>query len=142
MNPEPEATIRTQDLSNPTQDVTSPVCNEKKLSKINQDEQKSSYINTILSKFERRTNTRVMDNMKARDAPPALESRSCEPVRENNFVESKRSRENSYGEIRSLDRIAAQNDKKTSVDQFKEKTRDWYLRRGRLPSESNHHDIS
>lgn len=84
-----------------------------------------------------------MDNMKARDAPPAQESRSCEPIRENNFAESKRhSRENSYGEIRSLDRIAAQNDKKTSVDQFKEKTRDWYLRRGRLPSESNHHDIS
>jgi hypothetical protein len=88
LNPtqEPEATIRTQDVSNPTHEVTSlgansPPNNVNKLSKINQDERKSSYINTILSKFERRTNNKVMDNMKARDAPPVQESKSCEPVR-------------------------------------------------------------
>ena len=75
-----------------------------------------------------------MDNMRARDSAP--ESRSCEPI-------SKRhSRENSYGEIRSLDRIASQQEKRSQVDEFKEKTRDWYLRRGRLPEEKSHHDIS
>ena len=68
-------------IMNPTQEVYSPSCDDRKLSKINQAEQKSSYINSILSKFERRTNTRVMETMKSRDV--AAESKSCEPVRES-----------------------------------------------------------
>jgi hypothetical protein len=57
--------------------IPSPECNTSKLAKIDQFEQKSRYINTILSKFERRTTTKVMKGIKARDE--VIESRSVEP---------------------------------------------------------------
>jgi hypothetical protein len=124
--------------------IYSPPCDQKKIEYIDQVDQKSKYINSILSKFEQRTNNKLMLNMKSRDAV----TKSQEPVasRRNKFVldgDLNEQPRQSFGEIRSLDRIAQILDKRSSIDDYKDKSRDWYLRKGRESQDKlSHKEVS
>lgn len=84
-----------------------------------------------------------MQNMNSRDAV----AKSQEPLasrRKHALVAaSKENSRTSFGEIRSLDRIAQINEKKSTIDEFKEKSRDWYLRKGRQTHDKlSHNEVS